>query len=57
MTKEPKNNTKTVVLCPHCKTNQEGAVGVENTCANTKCGKTFTPKEEVPVIVHEQKKK
>lgn len=56
MTKDMQPNTKTVVLCPHCKTNQEGKVGVENTCVNTKCGKTFTPEEEVQVIVHSPKK-
>ena len=50
--KEPKPNTKIVVLCPHCKTNQEGRVGVENTCVNPLCGKTFTPDKETPVVVH-----
>ncbi|MBI4664928.1 MAG: hypothetical protein HY751_00815 [Nitrospinae bacterium] len=47
-----KQSSTTVVLCPHCKTNQEGVVGVENTCVNTLCGKTFTPEAEVKVVVY-----
>ena len=54
MTEEAVNNI-TVVICPHCKTNQEGVVGQVNTCVNTKCNEKFTPSEEVPVIVHPQK--
>jgi hypothetical protein len=41
---------KIVVLCPHCKANQIGKVGEENTCANPKCGQPFTPEAAVPVI-------
>ncbi|HJM83209.1 MAG TPA: hypothetical protein QF720_06425 [Nitrospinota bacterium] len=52
---EVSENTITVVLCPHCKTNQEGVVGQENKCVNSTCGQKFTPNEEVPVIVHPQK--
>lgn len=40
-----------VVICPHCKTNQEGIVNKPNSCINSKCAKEFTPSERVPVIV------
>ncbi len=52
MTEEPKETNKIIVLCPHCKTNQEGEVGAQNKCINGKCGEAFTSEEAVPVIVH-----
>ena len=57
MAKETEELTtdRIIVLCPQCKTNQEGVVGSENSCINKKCGEKFTPDEAVPVIVHNEK--